>query len=614
MSGAVSFIRRAIQLLPILSAFAFLPGVIDGVDHAKLLFLLIAVALVCLCFSLDLFVNAETSWKFVKTDIATGLLSLAFLIAGLANAYVHLETWLIFIIYYFLLSHRLSDKAPVGHRYLLWSILSVASVEAVVGILQTYSLDPVGLSGYFKVVGTFGNPDHFAGFIVPAVPVGLSLYHTETTSQGRRAALLLTLTVVFILPAAFIRSSWLAVAVGVATFYGLKNGSEIRKFFGRGKLSSILPLVAVPFIGVIGYLLYILRPMSAIARLLIWRLTWNIVKQHPIFGIGYDDYAVQYMNFQAKFFQRPINIENYAMVAGNVNMAHNEYLQLFAEAGIIGLLCFLFVIFFVYRDSLRAISVQGASYETKTYLAGSLGGLAAILTSSFFSFPLHIVPTMVVFFSLLASASSIEKGASSRREGSAGRIFSFTLRRFGSILLSLVLFTLSMFLFAQVHNEFASYRVWTDAFRLSLSGQYSESIARYRSVYATLNGNGKFHFMLGGTYVAAGMYREGVSELEKSRSNYNDPEIYIALGTAYEKVGNLQKAIANYTEAGYMMPHWMYPHYLMANLYYKNHDLEKSWVQAKTVVNMPIKVESQAVDQMKSEMRILIDKIRCGKS
>ena len=256
MKKIVELLAGTILFLPFICALPFLPNIFDGLSEAKLLFLYVTIAFVCIGFGIYLLLSRETILRIGKIDITILVLSFVFLFAGLLNRHVRLEVLLILLVYYFVLNFFLSNECVISLRALLWSIVAVASTEAIVGILQSYSIDLFGLSGYFKVVGTFGNPDYFAGFIVLAVPIGLSLHHMEERRLYRGITLFLTFTIVLILPAAFIRSSWIALAVGVVVYYGLRKKEEVQSFFARRKsrrlLTLLVPVVMMP----IGYFIY----------------------------------------------------------------------------------------------------------------------------------------------------------------------------------------------------------------------------------------------------------------------------------------------------------------------------------------------------------------------
>ena len=527
------------------------------------------------------------------------------------------------VVLYFIVKISLLKNGSLDNslsRFLFWGMLSTAFIEALIGIPQNYSIDLIGYSGYFRVVGTFYNPNQYAAFMSPSVPIGLALCLSEEKPFLKRLALIMVLSVVFILPVTFMRSSWLGVTVGVGTFALLKYRERIGKYF-HGRTFEILTAsvsLVVLLTGMV-FILYKLRPSSADARILVWRVTKEMIMDRPILGVGYGNYGVRYMAYQAKFFESPENVKNYAMVAGNMKFADNDFVQIFAELGMVGILIFLLLICYAYFSSYKKLHSGELSQTSETFVIGGVGSMTTFLVISFFSFPLHIAPTAVIFFYTLAIMSA----AADRSAPSAVLRTSIInsgkniqkpewkhwVSRFASVIIVAIMILVSW----DIPQRISSYKAWDDAFTLSLNGDYDDAISLYESVYPSLNDNGKFHFMLGGTYVSDGKYREGIDELEKSKSNYNDPEIYIALGTAYEKLGDYNRAIINYEIASRMMPHWMYPHYLMAKVYYSTHDMEQAKIEVGTVINMPIKVESQAVDEMKSEMAELWKKIDTGK-
>ncbi|MGC9093896.1 MAG: O-antigen ligase family protein, partial [Bacteroidota bacterium] len=307
-----------------------------------------------------------------------------------------------------------------------------------------------------------------------------------------------------------------------------------------------------------------MRPSSAEARLLIWRVTKEMITDKLALGIGYGNYATRYMDYQARFFASPENVRTYSMVAGNVKYADNDFLQIFAELGIVGTTVFVVLLAATHIRSYERLQSEELSERAEHYLMGAMGSMTAFIVISFFTFPFHIAPTAVTFFVMFAAVTAVTANKFERWQG-------VLLNRATAIVLVAIL----ILIVYDIPRKISAYEIWDEAFGLSLSGNYRDAIDKYRSVYDRLDDSGKFHFMLGGTYATVGMYREAIEELERSRRDYNDPKIYVALGVAHEKLGNYNEAEKNYLIASRMMPHWMYPHYLMAKLYYEHDDFLK---------------------------------------
>jgi len=102
-------------------------------------------------------------------------------------------------------------------------------------------------------------------------------------------------------------------------------------------------------------------------RLSYWRRASNIIKDYPVFGCG---------------------LNTYALVEGRYNVGwggypHNSYLQMAAETGLVGITFFLWMLFVLFRDSLRALK-QIEIQRHKILLFGFTTGLLGFLIHSFF--------------------------------------------------------------------------------------------------------------------------------------------------------------------------------------------------------------------------------------
>jgi probable O-glycosylation ligase (exosortase A-associated) len=100
------------------------------------------------------------------------------------------------------------------------------------------------------------------------------------------------------------------VALGVAGFLVLSSDQVVESYFGRAETIADYS-----------------EDGSAQGRLMAWRASWAVFLDHPVFGVGPD-------NFQAVF-------DRYAPGADRFRVSHNSYLQLLAECGLPALALFL---------------------------------------------------------------------------------------------------------------------------------------------------------------------------------------------------------------------------------------------------------------------------------
>lgn len=84
-----------------------------------------------------------------------------------------------------------------------------------------------------------------------------------------------------------------------------------------------------------------------------------------------------------------------------------------------------------------------------------------------------------------------------------------------------------------------------------------------------------------------------------------DPMVYNKLGKNYQALKQYDRAEKAYVQAAHMIPHRIYPLYLLALLYREMGDMEKARDMARQVIDQEPKVWSPAVEEMKTEMKQL---------
>lgn len=122
-----------------------------------------------------------------------------------------------------------------------------------------------------------------------------------------------------------------------------------------------------------------------------WSVTLQIIQAHPFVGTGLGAFGVVYTRFDSRngLFR--------------LEQAHNDYLQVLSDGGIIGAaLALAFVALLFYRAFVRAGSRD--DFRRGVALA-SLGGCFAVLVHSFFDFTLHTTSNSLLFLVLAAMAT-----------------------------------------------------------------------------------------------------------------------------------------------------------------------------------------------------------------
>jgi O-antigen ligase len=134
----------------------------------------------------------------------------------------------------------------------------------------------------------------------------------------------------------------------------------------------------------------------------IWRDTAAMIREKWALGVGLGAYQTAYPIYSSR---------DGTLVVGQ---AHNDYLQIVADAGIVGAIIALWFIFLIARDTVRA-SRHGSRAMSGTAL-GAAGGLFALFVHSLFDFNFQIPSNALLFLVLTSVVSQIASAATREKK------------------------------------------------------------------------------------------------------------------------------------------------------------------------------------------------------
>lgn len=157
-------------------------------------------------------------------------------------------------------------------------------------------------------------------------------------------------------------SGWLPalVAVFVIVITGIP-----RSRIPTAILSGVIALVFAPNIA--GFVMIGDNPYSLTTRVEAWRILAEIIKANPIFGLGPANYY---------WYTSLFHILGYSVVFNS----HNNYVDIIAQTGILGLACFLWFAWEVGRLGWR-LRIQVPDGFARAFVYGCLGGLTGTLVA-----------------------------------------------------------------------------------------------------------------------------------------------------------------------------------------------------------------------------------------
>ena len=230
-----------------------------------------------------------------------------------------------------------------------------------------------------RLQGGGGDPNYLAAGLVPAIVLAAGLIG-QLRDPVVRICLLVTIALLTAGLAATQSRGGLVAAV-VAAMAAL--------VLQRRKLASVavLGLVALSAVGWFASSPGAWERVSdfdggGTGRTELWTVGWRIFEDHPVTGVGLNNFRAE----SSSYVREPGRLEFVHLIAERPGVAHNSYLQLLAEAGLVGLLLFLTAVAGCVRAAWQAVRrFEAAGQASLAALTRSLlVAIAGMLAASFF--------------------------------------------------------------------------------------------------------------------------------------------------------------------------------------------------------------------------------------
>ncbi len=280
--------------------------------------------------------------------------------------------------------------AAAGTASALWSLVQFwRKFEAARQLHQPFYTYYVGarITGFMSHWMTFGGQMSIALLLLVAV-----LMFASPPAKWRWAGYAAVAIMSAGLVLAFTRGMWFAALAGF--LYLLARW--------RPKLLFAVPAIAVAAFFAAPHAVQervesVYQPHGTVDsnqhRVVTWRTGVEMIKAHPLLGVGPEHVGKEFDRYIPGDIGRPLPIGWYGHL-------HNIYLQYAAERGIPVLLCMLWVIGKVLRDA--AIGLRGASSTRRAVLHGAIAAIIAVLVGGFFEFNLGDSEVLMLFLGILA--------------------------------------------------------------------------------------------------------------------------------------------------------------------------------------------------------------------
>jgi len=491
---------------------------------------------------------------------------------------------------YFIIVNNIHNEKQISR--IISAILIMGGLFGIYGILQYNGIDFafwIGNYGRGKVFGLFGNAGYFAGYLMFPLPIAMALFFVCKNKVKKILLLIGVFAMGGALLATLTRGSYLALGISSIFMFLLFLSSRGNFFIKENKKIFIVILIAIL---VTTFLFVIPNPFnkqgtviskiknristtqlskdsSLKRREAIWGFSTLMIKDHLLLGSGLGTFKYNTLKYQAKFFDQGQNRALYPY--GVADKAHNEYLQLGAELGIIGLGIFLWLIISYFNYGVKKLKGIENKYK-QGIIIGLMVSIVAFLVDGLFWFPLRLPTNTAMFWLILGLTivtikAEVNAGKTNLKQKDSDVIIKGTkninldkkqkkaedkdndnIYRFKPLLyLSIIL--LVAILCIAIARPFIAQTYWYKGFKEIKKENWDKAIKIYEEALRWDPYLGPIYYDIGKILQDKELYGISREYLEKAAKYIDHPDLPLDLAIIYLKSGMLDEAAIKLKQA-----------------------------------------------------------------
>jgi len=465
--------------------------------------------------------------------------------------------------------------------FLLKTFFITTTIISIYAILQFYGVDPF-LYNFGTITSTIGQKNLISNYISMFLPILLLFFiFSEKHKLIYYIVLIINYTALMICQS---RGIWISLSLATIIIGCLLSfKKQLLMSFLKNKKYLILTFITFIIITAIystdNYIntqsisvpsraisIFDQKDPSINTRLLIWRTTFEMIKEKPFFGHAIGTFFLKYLPLQAKILNKNPHLLEYIT---NPMDAHNEYLQLIAELGIFGFLIIFFIFIQIFKIIFLSLHKNYLDKESIIFIVGLSTGLIIFLIHSLFTFPVQNPATGSAFFILLAITLNLARPKHNVKNININ--FSFIKNdSFKKIILLILIIIIIIFNYSMVIKPYISEIYYYRGMSQFAKQSYLESIPLLELSTFYNDSNGRIHHALGAAYYNTGNYEQAILHMKKAEINFMDKKLYRNLGLYYYKTNNYLLAEKYFEKAIYINPKYSDAYFNLGKLYYSN--------------------------------------------
>lgn len=299
-------------------------------------------------------------------------------------------------LFYFLIRITLLKKRHLWR--IVEALIMAAFIVSLVGLYQYFfTSDVITAEGVRRIHGVYGSPNNLGLFLGRIVPILATVALFGGSVRRRAIYCLIGLPIVLCLYLTYSRGAWLLGLPAAFIFLGLMRGKKTLLITLLAIL--VIALSLLPLIGT-ERLASLVNTQSGTTflRLKLWQGSLNMIRDHPLLGVGLDNFLYQY---------RTRYVLPEAWEELDLSHPHNIILDFWTRLGILGVIAIGWLQFAFFRKALHLYRQQ-EDRDLRALLLGLMASMVAFLAHGLIDNSYFLVDLAFVFCLTIGIVASVE--------------------------------------------------------------------------------------------------------------------------------------------------------------------------------------------------------------
>lgn len=329
------------------------------------------------------------------------------------------------------------------------------------------------------------------------------------------------------------------------------------------------------------------QSQTGFERINLWEKTASVIQQSPLWGVGTGNWQIEYPNYSVH------GLYSVEMDSTTFQRPHNDWLWVWAETGIIGLLLYFGFFLTILRKGFLDLKSK-ISYSNQLVNVTQLSFVIGFMVIAFFSFPKERIEILLLIFTL----SGLLFPKSSKPNN--------TISNITKGILFIIITSTSLMLFIskkRIGGELNTKNVHILKQQQRWPELIHASDVAYSKLYTVDPTTIPIHWYRGTANFVLGNQELALEDFLKAQkfSPYNQ-HIQNDLGSCYLKMGLKEKALFHYKEAIRISPLFDDPRVNIGILYYNEGNYTEALDWFNSIQNYELKLKYREIISDKQDI------------